>query len=344
MNVSFPRFAEKLSSDVGGCCIWLGAGASIALTRGATPSWPALVTTVAAEHGKPEPDNADLPEGLEQLSQAIGHTTFRAELRKHLVDPILSAPIDLNVAANQAVIGARAGSLVSFNVEAISATPFALLTHGQTIWRTFRERTDFAANIFPKPKSGAISKPIYFPHGLLPFSNVVMTKSEYARHLGSLAVTTAVHLAIGADLVILGMSLADRYLREAILQNRRWLRDVYWLGASFAFQEWARVAHVTCVRVDHADLWPGLAKAILAADHDGGIAQLLDHRRPQLGQIFTDLISWHSRIPTALDALATQLLGSAHPLEHIIMFEQACVDAGYPVPPALAAHLALAMG
>jgi hypothetical protein len=65
------------------------------------------------------------------------------------------------------------------------------------------------------------------PHGLLDIDgNRVITKSEYLAHGMSLAVGTAVNLCLGGDLLILGMSLDDVYLRDAILLHRRWIRDV----------------------------------------------------------------------------------------------------------------------
>jgi len=338
--VAFAEFAERLGTSCGGCCLWIGAGASIALTRRATPSWPELVKRIADDNGKLEPTAPDLPDRLEELSQLIGHETFRQALRAKLIDPVLIASLDLDVAEQQAIIGARAGSMVSFNVEAISATPFTLMS-GQSQWRTFRERTDMSAALVPSGTNGAIGKPIYFPHGLLPLGNVVMTKSEYTRHLGSVAVATAVHLAIGSDLVILGMSLADQYLRDAILQNRRWLRDVYWLGDSFGFREWARVAKVTCLAVDHADLWRGLAAGILAADTTGGIAKLSGDVRPILAQYLTDLVAWHAHLPAVLDSMAQQLLATPLP-QQLAMFAEVCVDAGYPLPTVLAGHSAVA--
>ena len=90
----------------------------------------------------------------------------------------------------------------------------------------------------------------------------------------SLAVGTAVSLCLGGDLLIVGMSLDDAYLREAILRHRRWIRDVFWVDARFDHHEWARVANVHCVHASYQDIWAGLSQAHLEHDSRGELAGL----------------------------------------------------------------------
>lgn len=70
---------------------------------------------------------------------------------------------------------------------------------------------------------------VYHPHGAIEISGgVVMTTSEYTALGGSLAYSLALSLAFGHNLVIVGMSLADEYLRQAIAQWRRDVQDILW--------------------------------------------------------------------------------------------------------------------
>lgn len=277
MRVDFQELAHHLATDGGGFCLWVGAGASIAVTNGRTPGWHDLIRGIATSYevNAPSSPPSDMPQLLEELSQRIGHAAFRKELRARLVEAAESAEFDLEVIVSQAMIGARASALVSFNIEQLTSIPFVSSRNGTTfVGRTLRERSQFALEVAITTQPGITSPPVYFPHGLLIQGNVVMTKSEYDKHMGSLAVATAVHLSVGGDLVIIGMSLGDPYLRDAILQNRRWLRRVYWLGEANDYSEWSRVAEVTFVEVPHTEVWTRLGRTILHADQTGELKKV----------------------------------------------------------------------
>lgn len=189
-----------------------------------------------------------MPRQLEALSNRIGHARFRKELRTSLVLPVGVDQIDFDVFVQQAIIGARASNVVSFNMDSVSGMAFTCgRPGGTTPPRTYLERTQYvAATLGPTP--GPLSAPAYCPHGLLDlYGNCVMTKSEYTKHSMSMAVGTAIHMCLGGDLVILGMSVSDRYLRRALMKNRRWIRSVYWVCDDCPHPEWARVADVTVV-------------------------------------------------------------------------------------------------
>src|SRR5690606_25782001 len=124
------------------------------------------------------------------------------------------------ILAAQALIGARSSTLVSFNVEELSALPFhAFSGGGKAVLRTFRDRKDLGFK--STMEGGPVGRPIYFPHGTLTMGNLVITQSEYDKFHASATMESAVHLCMGGDLVILGMSLSDSYLRQALLRHRR---------------------------------------------------------------------------------------------------------------------------
>jgi hypothetical protein len=246
----------------------------------------------------------------------------------------MTASVSLDNAVCQALIGARASTIVSFNLEFFSAFPLVSMKCGSNfVARTFRERSVYSLDVKPNAGGGVMSAPIYFPHGLLDFGSIVMTKSEYDRHQGSLAVTTAVHLAIGGDLVILGMSLGDVYLRDAILQNRRWIRNIYWLAEQFDHLEWARVANVTLVTAPNDSVWTTLSDAVLANDDSGKMAGWLPKLRDQLPATYNEMKRWPEKTKTALHDFGQQLASSAEAsAEHVTLFASHCIDIGIEVP------------
>jgi hypothetical protein len=336
MNISFRDFAKRIAFDRGGFTLWIGAGASIAATRGKTPGWKALIDELSADYacGPMATANVDMPAKLEELSQRIGHKDLRKELRRRLIVEFESASLDLEVLISQAMIGARASALVSFNIEYLSALPFHYARDGVSfVGRTFRERSPFSGQLVIDTQPGIVFPPVYFPHGLLDLGNVVMTKSEYDKHLGSLAVTTAVHLAIGGDLVIIGMSLGDTYLRDALLQNRRWIREIYWLGSKNDFQEWSRVAEVTFVEAPIDKVWQSLGRAILLADHTGKLQEVDKKMRADvIGEMKTKVLERQDILEKLLQH-ARYLVGIPEATDtKITEFAEFCIAAGFDVP------------
>lgn len=336
---SFDQLCDYLANDGGGFTLWCGAGASVAATRGALPTWNKLASTL----GETEVDcDGDFPDRLERLSQTLGHRCFRKHLRNELIDRVGAEVFDHENLLQQAVIGARAGALVSFNIELFSATALTLLRAGQSfVPRTFRPQRTSSVKPIVTTDPGLISSPVYFPHGLLLEGNVVLTRSEYDRHVGSVAMTTAVHLCIGGDLVVVGMSLADAYLRDALLQNRAWLRNIFWIGETetFQFREWARVAEVTCVDVPNGEVWSRLARAILAADDGGTLTQWATARRDELPSFVDSLIQHQADFSMRLGDKSRELLSENHNEDVLQAFAQYCVDTGHDVPVELAAAI-----
>jgi hypothetical protein len=109
-----------------------------------------------------------------------------------------------------------------------------------------------------------------------------MTASEYRLHEMSLAARVAVSLCLGGDLLILGMSLGDKYLRDALLENRNWIRDIYWVTNSNAYRTWARTVDVTVVQASHTEMWSTLASTIIAKDAERVLEKRLDSFKQRL--------------------------------------------------------------
>lgn len=351
-TLSLAELSSKLATTDGGFSLWLGAGASIAVTNGATPGWRQLVSDLRGfNHLDDEADekresvDRSYPEQLERLSSRIGHHAFRKELRKRLLDPMVLDAISQETVLHQATIGARANAVVSFNIEVVSAMSF-VSAFGECSFRprTFRERHPdfFGLEFAHQTTPGMVSPTIYFPHGLLNDGNLVMTKSEYDLHEGSLAMATAVQLCLGSDLVILGMSLADTYLRREILRHRRWIRRIYWVGEKPAYDEWRRVARVTFVEAPHKEVWKSLAERFQERDAKGSLSRAIDGVATTLESDLSRLLQRFAEVPQRLEGHAQMLLelsrtGSVGDAK-FSEFAQLCIDMGCDVPKAIADH------
>jgi hypothetical protein len=334
MQRSFDGLCRYLAREGGGYTLWVGAGASIAASKGATPGWDKLVKDIATAHQIALPLSDDMPSQLEVLSDKIGHAAFRKELRTRLIAPISVERLDFDVLVQQAIIGARASAVVSFNIDLITGVAFACgRPGGSTPPRTYLDRHEYVgATISPAP--GPLASPVYCPHGLLDvYGNCVMTRSEYLKHKMSLAVGTAVQMCLGGDLLILGMSISDSYIQEALLAGRRWIRDIYWLCDECPHPEWARVADVTVIRVEHARLWTEMSACHIAADQGGSLAKIASHLNVNLkSQLLPMLNRIHGLQADLNQAAATAVAIPLYDTEKFMEFARHCVDLGLEVP------------
>ena len=337
MGPTFDQLCKYLADLGGGYTLWVGAGASIALTKGATPGWGQLVKDIADDHGrKLEPSN-DMPAQLETLSNEIGHHQFRKELRNRLVGPLKMDGIDKEVLVQQAIIGTRAHAVVSFNIDTLTGMAFTAGRGALTPPRTYLDRDSFVAGSFA-PRPGPLAPSAYAPHGLLDvYGNCVMTKSEYLKHGMSLAVGTAVQLCLGGDLLILGMSISDQYLQEALIRHRKWIKDVFWVCSECLHPEWARVADVHVVQATHDEVWRRLAESHIAAEPNGTFAKLPEHISKHADEQFGKLLDFIHDMQTAVDDLAATL--PADEPKRLVAFARWCEDLGLDVPEAVADKL-----
>jgi hypothetical protein len=141
-------------------------------------------------------------------------------------------------------------------------------------------------------------------------------------------------LCLGGDLVIIGMSLADEYLRQAIVRYRRWMRRILWFGNERLHDEWARVAGVTFVEAPHQTVWKGLAARFIERDPSGALRAHADKMREDLPSDLRRLIGRFSEIPAHLESHAQTILRQSPPLgpAKVVQFAQLCVDMGCDIP------------
>ncbi|MDP9037207.1 MAG: hypothetical protein M3O50_20610 [Myxococcota bacterium] len=345
IKLSFENLCDYLATPGGGYTLWIGAGAAMAATSGRMPSWGRLVSDLSQ-------NMINLPANwpmlsfqaqLDRIASAMGHVAFRRALRQRIVDPVLREPLDVAVLLDQATIAARASVIVSFNIEMISAVPFAIAKGGGFFRpRPYLEGSKRFANM--EGDVGAAMVPVYFPHGLLDmFGGCAITDSEYLLHKMSLAVDTAVNTCIGGDVLILGMSLADQYLRDAIVRGRRWMKNVLWVTNDDAFGEWARVAEVTMVSAPHEKVWHGIAQRCLDREAEAvararSNKQELNQHRTVLGNgsmknAIDTMRGLIQRVPSEVARLSTELVSGTHygPKE-FRDFVRAVEDLGLDVP------------
>jgi hypothetical protein len=107
-----------------------------------------------------------------------------------------------------------------------------------------------------REEGGKFQRIVYHPHGIATLATV-MTASEYAENQDTLAFRLAIHAAFGNDLLIVGMSLDDEYLRSQIKEFRSSLGAVYWFDSQFSESAgaWADCNRITRIKVDWSDFW-----------------------------------------------------------------------------------------
>lgn len=340
MALKFATLCSELANKLGGYTLWLGAGVAKALTKGRAPTWDELTTRlVGSTPLPPHWDTTDYAARLEWISKTLGHEAFRRELRRLVVtDAVLNPDIDEAIVRDMAVIGARAGAIVSFNIEAVSSVPVAASPGGSSVLRPYLR--DQQPPISVPTDGGITSKPVFFPHGLLDIhGECVLTRSEYKAHGITMAVSTAINLCLGGDLVILGMSLGDEYLRDTIVHHRNWIRNVFWIANQHDHEEWARIASVHCVKADHHEVWKGIADAHRNADRrnelaDGSPPRDLESRAVRAVRRMQTFLS--EELPAELDKIAIAYAGNpSYYGADLVRFARQCRNLGLPVPGAV---------
>lgn len=333
MGGEFDHAAQLLATSRGGFTIWLGAGVSQAITRGKTPGWGELVRSLVPPGNSAIAVGADLPGQLEAISELIGHQRFRRALRERLMVPLSPENIDIDVCAHMAVIGSRASAFVSFNLEELTAIPF-VTTRGTGTYctRVFAQQLEYEHRLSGPKEPGPFTIPVYFPHGLLSQGRVTLTRSEYDQLQAGVAMMTAINVALGGTLVILGMSLDDDYLRSEISRHRPWFQDIFWFNKEFHHTEWARVAHVTTVEVAHQILWPGLADAFVSNDTSGRLSALRQGLNDQLRATMSKTAEALANIELTFSAMEAQVSDDLARPGYPAKLRRFFVDAGCHVP------------
>jgi hypothetical protein len=333
--MKFRDLCKLLATDKGGYTLWVGAGAAraVAGTDMDLPVWPELTEQLLKLAGGPTPPHwtaLEAPDRLEIISDRLGHARFRQELRKRLLLPMIEHGLDWRTAVHQAMIGTRASAVVCFNIDRISGSLFVLGHGGNVAARTYLPKARSIAQIEVPMNTGLVTCPVYFPHGLLDEGNCVMTASEYQLHRMSLAANVAVSLCLGGDLLILGMSLGDMYLRDALIENRNWIREIYWVTNAAPSITWARAARVTVVEAEHPEIWPELATTIVGSN--ATLRERRDNLNEKLRPSVEKLQRGIAAFPVEFESWVTKhlpmLIGASNRGELAGIFE----DLGLPVP------------
>lgn len=298
-----------------GFALWIGAGVSLHLATGAAQRpklWRKFVEDLEAElQLAPPPDGATFPERLEACSRHIQLHEFQIRLRRAFLTPTAEAVV---ASAKQyggqvppsfgqiSKLGRYANPIVNFNIEHMTSRALAS-AHGPMAIRTFVPVVPGGTTAEFRFESGLESvdvevrfrRSVYHPHGALqPGGICVMTASQYAALDGTLALQLATHLAFDQHLLIVGMSLDDRYLRDQIERFRRHIRQVTWFGSeppaalSPEIRHWVWRANVNRVQVksDWSDFWQAVDMRL-----DRSVAPEPLHL----------LVAWHN---TVLEAIA----------------------------------------
>lgn len=281
--------AEKLAAlGTSGFCLWTGAGLGmqIGAVAGETiPSWEMLVEDVERECGM-ENAYADLPfaERLEIARRYFGLHEFQRELRLRCLIPTARAIIFLIeqwIAEREVpplldqltLLGSLASSVVNFNIESVSsrviaaAAPLRLKAfHPPVEGSSGIHRHFFSAR---KLASGEVFLNVFHPHGAIDVSGrSVLTSRDYNSLSGTLGLQIAIHQAFMENVLIIGMSLEDSYLREQIAQFRPQMRDVYWIrggNGPARHSAWAHANDITEVFIaDFAEHWSLFSRFAIA--------------------------------------------------------------------------------
>lgn len=338
-DLTFERLCKLLATTHGGYTVWLGAGAGAALTHGKCPSWSVLVETLAGERDKPQNWMAlDYPARLDWIAGVMGHASFRKALRGAIIDPMISADLNKDVAAHMGLIGTRAGTVVSFNIDTVSAVPIAAALGGSFVPRAYRSTGygESPTGFQQFTNGGIVCKPVYFPHGVLDTSgDCVITESEYLSHSMSLAVTTAINQCLGGDLLILGMSLGDRYLREALVRHRHSIREIFWVTNSTEHGSWARGARVHKIPAKHEAIWSGIANSSLEHDNNGELRKLYEGEKGIAARCVRGIESirkFLAGFEKHIIGMADELLRPEQSASNFVRFVRHCEDLGFDVP------------
>jgi hypothetical protein len=232
-----------------GYCLWLGAGVSKQLSGGTgvqIPLWGELVTSLEAQLHIPAAGKMSWPDRLNRIRWKVGPGDFQRLLRVNIAVPVAAALLvqleawvktgEVPSAIEQLnLFGAFATSVVNFNIETMSsrvvaaASPYKLKifhppAEGSSGWHIIEGKADGVG-------SGAVPLSIIHPHGAVDKGGLcVMTSEEYRLLNGTLGLEIAVHKCFEDNVLILGMSLEDEYLRHQLVAFRSQIKNVTWMN------------------------------------------------------------------------------------------------------------------
>jgi len=306
MNVSDALKVMKHNSD--GYCLWVGAGVSLHLAGiNNLPLWPELIDNLQAETTINNL-KGEYPDQLLQLLNIVGRTRFQRYLRENILEQLSKSIIQqakthttpeecVPASVRQiAHLGMLANPIVNFNIETITSNllagpggPYEVKYFTPDIPETVKGFIKHNS----KSRAGMFRRHILHPHGAIDHSGIcVMTSEEYKSMHGTLAFQLAVHSAFSSKLVIMGMSLEDKYLREQLGNFRNQLREILWFVGANPIDEiilkWASDYKINIVEVGD---WPGFWSEIESTLPKPNEVELLQ--------------TWRGLISSALHELST---------------------------------------
>lgn len=233
-------------------CLWVGAGVSkyIGIAGNVNiPDWSEITTLIEAKAGLTSPAVSDFAERLEIAGRSLTTDEFDAFIREGLhykicLAIVLSAANQLKdpdvvplFARRLAKLALKANPIVSFNLEIYSSILLGTPCGPIAIRYLSGDPTARFVSRSYEPQFGArlygtrFQRIVYHPHGAIEQDAAgmyVMKRSQYDTHEGSLAFQLAIHNTFASNLVIVGMSLNDKYLRDQIQKHRRYIGEIIW--------------------------------------------------------------------------------------------------------------------
>lgn len=314
-----------------GYCLWVGAGISLQLAgeAGGVPTWKKLVQELEQEvQVKNEyPESLDIadfdyPERLTIIFKQMGRYEFAVAIRKKILEQLAIAILknaedhlqtnDLPLEFKQvAILGNLANPIVNFNVETLSSCALAGVKNQDFCLKVFKipdVDDDLGKELSDGPHATSHKRHVFHPHGAInAHGRCILTSNEYSSLVGTLAYQLSTHAAFHSNLVIVGMSLQDHYLRAQLSEFRQQIGKILWFMTKDEHAECERsllkdafINNITIVKFDHwKTFWsaiqtvlPNPNKERLVKTYQSLLSQsigLLEWRAGQLVRLSSDI-------------------------------------------------------
>lgn len=264
-------------------CVWVGAGATSQLAS-VVIDWNKLVTDAESEARITPNSGSDYPTRLDASAKILGIDRFQKIIRKSVIDPLYHSIIksikerlannDFSVPENVrqlAAIGRFANTIINFNIEILTSIIIAE-PQGPYRMRFFTAKEQIISGkkqIRGFADSMLIYRNVLHPHGALEYSGpCIITATDYSDLKANLAFQLSIHHAFDDNLIIIGMSLEDQYLRDQISNFRDYLHGIYWVNSQRALdrhKDWIKNTRIEGIAVNWSDFWKQLEYATLSA-------------------------------------------------------------------------------
>lgn len=293
-------------------CLWVGAGIGkhiSSIGKYETLTWPELVAKLEVTGGLtcPEEFNGDFPARIQVALRQLGRKSFQKTVRSSVFDPIvqsilqwMSENLELSLSKNELIIpnqirmlaklATKANPIVNFNVETLSSRILASFGGNYSL-KAFHppvpgasERVGWTAG---GGKDGAYSRHVIHPHGAVDLTGMcVVSEAEYKSLNGTLAMQVAVNSAFASNLLIIGMSLNDTYLKDQLSLFRGQIHDIFWVTNSVSDSDkyWSWKNNIEIMTVSSFDeFWFDVVENLKTTDdsnhqfHWAGILNLILH-------------------------------------------------------------------